>query len=355
VYERQKLVGIERGPALADREVDVVAREIDTVLLADHGTYVDRSVIFSYEPIVGWWGRGDSWRIVPAPPEAPRPNVTYAKHPALLEIRVPETTDHFIRSGRAWRARHPVRLLVALLLHGEIAWPSGTGLHEWVLVYDQGSEPRSVWAQLDYMIPTFNPVATDFSDVADWEPLQEIDPDEYFARIGVGSEALTAPRNLSGYLDAFDQLTADEQDDFMRACHLRHLAADPQVATVLRFTALVSAIETLADKAASPTRRFQEFMQHHAPGLEGPRDLYGLRSELSHGDRLLFGDIPGGGFGVLHPTSVVEQTRIMALAWAVRIALVNWLAEKGSAGKIKPTGPAEWPLHELRSASRRVS
>lgn len=76
---------------------------------------------------------------------------------------------------------------------------------EWALVGSEASEMHSVWSQLDYWIPGFNPVAGEFSDVSEVDRLPETAPAEYYARRGVDLEPLRIPSALGDYFEAYER------------------------------------------------------------------------------------------------------------------------------------------------------
>ena len=74
-YRRDKLTEVAPGPALLGSDVLAIGKEIEHNLIADTGTVVVRSILFSSMPIAGSWRRGNSEQIMPVAdddPKAPR-------------------------------------------------------------------------------------------------------------------------------------------------------------------------------------------------------------------------------------------------------------------------------------------
>jgi hypothetical protein len=90
-----------------------------------------------------------------------------------------------------------------------------------------------------------------------------------------------------------------------------------------------------------------DFIEHYAPGIETKerRELYAVRSKISHGGELLHSDFGPRSFSM--GAKELDEFRILHLAYAVtRRAVVNWLASRHQA----PIPLiVDWPQRKLRS------
>jgi len=155
---------------------------------------------------------------------------------------------------------------------------------------------------------------------------------------------LQIPDNLESLLDRFFSSTAEEQDQFLRACFWFNYAARAAMhSDSAAFTALISAIESLTpdDKAVGQcpvcnrpmgkgaTRKLVEFLDEFAPATpkfqEARTKLYWqFRSSLSHGGALSFSDRRRVFVGLT--AQAIEERNLSTEVWQlVRIVLVNWL------------------------------
>lgn len=113
-------------------------------------------------------------------------------------------------------------------------------------------------------------------------------------------------------------------------------------------TALIQAIETLIPPPSTeghcpqcnrsigpgPTQQFVDFVEAHAPGLpEGAkRHLYAVRSDLTHGNRLLVHDEYAGMGGHFTPEAVGQQHDVDQATLVARVALITWLMRHPTDG-----------------------
>jgi hypothetical protein len=99
-YREGKIVRAVAGPAMTPELEDEIRASIDTNLLAGGGSAVCRWTLFSSRPVEGHWRYRDQFQIVPAPPNAPRPEELIADHPFLLDFAFDNSPDSRIRQHR---------------------------------------------------------------------------------------------------------------------------------------------------------------------------------------------------------------------------------------------------------------
>ena len=77
--------------------------ELHRNYLESAGTGIGQAVLLVSGPMEGWWGYRDRFRIIPVPPEAPRPHFLVAAHPFLLEFTYNRSPDGFVGGCRRQR------------------------------------------------------------------------------------------------------------------------------------------------------------------------------------------------------------------------------------------------------------
>ncbi len=318
--------------------------------LSEHGTDVGRRYLHSLYLTEGLFRYGDSFQILPSPPDAPQPEFLHAPHSFLLEYRFPKSPHGLVNQHRSTRRFSELSLLLNALLRS-LTLPIGTASHEWVVT--ASPEWNSCYLQLGYFGgKEYRPKASDgFSSVKDLGPLDTVDAQSYYRQLGVISGSpLQLPDTFEESLTAYDELDDESKAKLCRASYWSQVSyrvfSTSQSAS---FAALVSAIEVfLPDPEArcrecgrptstkrccecnqpisGPTRQFREFVERYVPGIPASHrnKLYNRRSSLSHGSSLLPGDLSEIGFRFTPVQNESWQERQL-LSEIVQLILVNWL------------------------------
>jgi hypothetical protein len=194
------------------------------------------------------------------------------------------------------------------------------------------------------MIPNFQHLVDDFPATADVPPLTEVPADAYYDHRASYADTLTLPAELARLLDAFNSLSGDDRERFLRACFWYHTASTIwDYSQSLHFTSLVNAIECLASVGPErstpegPSALFLSFMQRFAPGRPSRtllNKIYDVRGEITHGERLLHLDQSAPWVG-LDQMSTRDREIGDNASVLCRGALINWLWSHDSAS----TGP----------------
>lgn len=280
-YRGNRLVDVEAGPGLSDETRERLRDDVADLTTARE-TVVWRDVYFSIFPVDGYWRYRDEWQLVPAPPQAPRPDVVIADHPFIVELRIPSypgrgMLDATIRWRRAWE----LQLMLNLVLRGPIKRFSARGPdHTWALVRHGDSGVRAEWLQPGYFIPNWTYQSRDFTPVDNLHPVPEVSDDVYRTRHGIGSaDVFEIPAVLGPLLDAIYAVPPAIRDRFLHACYwYERSGAAWNMSISLGHIAAVNAIETIMppgatdrcptcgqNRAPGPTRRFREFVERYAP------------------------------------------------------------------------------------------
>jgi hypothetical protein len=188
-YRGSCLVDVHGGPGLSDETREKLRDDV-AALAAAHETVIWRDVFFNIFPVDGYWRYRDEWQIVPAPPQAPRPDVLIADHPFIVELRVPWHPDRAMLAGailgrRAWE----LQLILNLVLRGRIKrFSARASDHTWAYVRDRDGELRAEWVQPGYFIPDWIYQSREFTLTDSLCPLPEVSDAVYRTRVGIGSD-----------------------------------------------------------------------------------------------------------------------------------------------------------------------
>ena len=319
--------------------------------------------MFSSSPVEGTWRYRNELQIMPAPPEAPRPKVLFsALQPFLVDFAFQDSPNWQIRNIRYARKAADLMLVLNLFLNAHISPPSNRGREHWVWA-PYGSDPLVIWAKEGYMIPNLVYIVDDFPH-ADVPALEMAPADRYHSRDG-RTEKLTIPFELAELFDIFSTLKDDDRERFLRSCYWFHMASEVwSYSQSLHLTSLVNAIECLSglgparntpegpsemfrvfmrrftsgkrDAAGSgpgSTALFKRLMKKFAPGKPSGRMLdtiYGTRSSITHGERLLNFDTGVSSPG-LNQNSASDREVGDSAVILCRAALINWLWEQRPA------------------------
>jgi hypothetical protein len=157
--------------------------------------------------------------------------------------------------------------------------------------------------------------------------------------------------NFEQLLDGYFALASADRDRFFRACYwYRHALRAAGFSRSAAYNALVSAVEALMPNVSpeahcpeckrplgvGPTKRFIDFVEKQATGggtSKPRRQLYYLRSALSHGGKLLHTD----RFSWTSMTSdyIADQYSQRELWQLVRYVLMSWLFNPHHAPKVR--------------------
>jgi hypothetical protein len=200
-----------------------------------------------------------------------------------------------------------------------------------------------------YMCPDFVFDVDALSEPTE-EPMAVVPAHDYYSAYGLESwRGLQVPDTLERSLEAYHGLPPAQRQRFDRACHWwdrkdRFWSLSQSAS----YGALVMAVEALIDEptghgscptchrslAPGPTKLFRDFLETYAPGgvmAQARAGMYGVRSAISHGGRLMGNDLDVE-WG-LNPARIMERDLHGDLWRLVRVALVNWLhraADNGS-------------------------
>lgn len=331
------LHAIEPGPALTTEILKVLVKRIKDELVTDSGIFIGAAIMFSALPVQGYWRYRDVFQLLPAPSAAPQAGHMLGTHPFVLEFAVKNSPDWIIRQQRAHQKKRELGLLLNAFLEGHVNI-SGSSKNHWVLIEDLPPRRlKTVNAQEGYNLSGFKHEKEKFSEMADIPSLSAVEMSDFYSRrgLGVSDWKMHRPQNLDALFDKYSAFPVPVQKRFLTACFWFNYALQAsQDSRSASYIALVQSIEALLPenvnsncvKCGQPqykcTERFNDFLKTFAPYKDGiargRKELYGLRSDLSHGKRLLAEDI--GLHWAWKEQHVWEEMRQTA-----RIAFANWI------------------------------
>jgi hypothetical protein len=316
---------IQQGPAFDAAQWSEIVAEIERVVPAKVG----RDISFSGYPVTGSWrGRNSGVQILPVAPGAPRAPVHMAEHPFLLEFPIVESPRWSITNYRRQKEHRQLTQLLNVLLHGGVTkLPRRTRFFWGVLPKDENPHPTSRWTQELYFT-SFGEVVSDLLSAGAQNEIESIQTSTYYDMFGHDQGALRVPSDLDDSIVAWQHLAEMPRDKFARAGYWMSMASRQlSVSDSAAFASLCVAIESLAGgEHQQRAAKFRDFIEQYAPGesLEPRRKaMYGLRSGILHGSRLIQMD-QEGYFGWAPPAR--NDDEMMRELWSLtRLAIRNWL------------------------------
>lgn len=323
-------ISLKTGPAFKPSDQEKLKSALDEQVLAEGPLKIARTVLFGRVPVAGWFRFGDEFQILPVPPEAPRPEQLVGEHPCMLEVAYHGSTGVNIDVIRRMKRVREIELQCALLLVPYVHAASTSVSFHWVLDFPGGDiSAPSRFLQAGYQWPGANVQSETFSATADFPAMAQCNVQAYYASRGVaGGDVLQVPANLSESLGRIGALSAADRKRFLRAAYWYQQSFKVwSTSRSLAFTALVSAIEAMCPPTPQGGRiqqTFIDFVERHASGIpeRDRKRLYGVRSAISHGGKLLHADEVAWGLTL---QSANEYNDLRLLSSIVRAVLINWL------------------------------
>jgi hypothetical protein len=364
-YRDGRIEKATAGSAMTAEHLQRIQAEIARVLGSPASTKVSRWTMFSSRPVEASWRYREQFQLVPAPPQAPRPQQLIAQHPFIVDFVFSDSPDWGVRRMRYGRPAADLMLVLNVLLTSRITAPRVRNPpHLWVWA-PQGSTPPVMWAGEGYMIPDFQYLVDQLPDI-EGATLDMVPAAAYYDRWEGRSDTLNLPAELPTLLDAFHALTDDNRDRFLRACYWYHTAsAIWDSSQSLYLTCLINSIECLSSVGPQratpegPSALFKSFMQRFAPArsaagstTRGPSALfrsvmrrfapgppsggvidkiYEARSKITHGERLLSLDQTPGSWA-LNQLSSADREIVDTASILCQAALINWLWNQTAGG-----------------------
>jgi len=267
-----------------------------------------------------------------------------ADHPFVLEFPLRGSDLWLVTNHRRLREHRRFTLLLNVLLAGRTGLQSRRFEHFWAAVHGDDGGFEIKWVQHPFFGNLGDVVIDDLSPPTG-EPLEGVEPDEYYTKVGHDGRGLRVPADLDSSICRYQQLSPAQRAQFDRATFWMDMASRQWTISVsASFAALVSAVESLTARSTrhrvyceqcqdlfhhevpGATERFRAFFEQYAPGpaLRHRRtEMYALRSGILHGSELMQLD-QDLAFGWDPP--YWNERELHDELWRVtRVALRNWL------------------------------
>lgn len=344
-FHDKKIVVIEPGPAFDPVQWERISEEIEKSVLAGP-LKVGREFSFSSFRVLGSWrGNRSKVQILPPPADAPRSPVEMAEHPFILELPINASDYWPITNHRRLREHRKLTLLFNVLLAGRTSLQPRHPEHFWGGEYREDGTFEIKWVQ-QFFFAKLGKVVIDELSPSSGEPLEEIEPHEYYTNVGHDGRGLCVPADLDQSICLYYQLSSTNRAKFDRATFWMDMASRQwNISVSASYAALVSAIESLTERGdvhqfecpicgkptqhevPGATRRFRDFFDTYASGAALARrrdDMYSLRSGILHGSELMQLD-QDRAFGGWDPPWWNERELHEELWNLTRVTLRNWL------------------------------
>jgi hypothetical protein len=287
---------------------------------------------------------GDTLQILPVPPESPRPPFVMAPHPFVLEFTYPKCGDPLVDIARQRRRAQEFGLLLNVLVEGVTDPPPRFGRHEWVMEVEPGaSDPlRCSLRQVGYVPKGMLPHGGGFTPIEGYSAMTVVENLDWLEAMRAGTDVLRVQGFVAPLILSYEALDPAARRQFLRSAywfHHAHVAHAHSASAVL--LALVSALDTLLPPAppsrrcptcglsvgASRTTQFADYIERLVPSVPhlrgAARDLFGLRSDVTHGWHLL--DHDEAAEMTIAPFAANEDRHIQDARMLVKYALRRWL------------------------------
>lgn len=340
----KKIVAIEPGEAFDAAEWMKISREIEESILAGP-LKVGREYSFNSFRVTGSWrGNHSGVQILPPPGHAPCADVEMADHPFILEFPIKATDCWPVTNHRRMREHRKLTLLLNVLLAGHTSFQSNRSAHFWASVLCDNGKYESKWVQKFFFAALDKIVCDDLSSPSD-KQLEEVEPEEYYAKVGHDGKGLRVPADLDQSICCYMALSEENCVKLDRATFWMEMASRQwDTSMSVSFATLVSAIESLTERGdrhrfncpicqqstehevPGATERFRSIFEKYTPGdtVKGLRNkMYDLRSRILHGSELM--QLDQDFYSGWHPPGWNERELNNELWGLTRIALRNWL------------------------------
>ena len=281
---------------------------VGEVLVASQRVVVGQALCCSrHLEVRGLYRYGDVFQILPIPPEAAHAPVVAADHPFVLQFRYRRSTDGAINSRRRQEKTAMLTRSLNVICRPTLVPYSRYTRFFWSAFVSGELAPR--WLQEGYGYSGFVPEIDDFSEMLDLPRIKLYPSAEYYSDTFMSDNyELALPDLADRYFDKVFGLDAEEFRRFaIASTWFSQSSALWAESSSSAFVAIVSAVEALLDKGGEVckecnqprhrvTMRFKAFLEQHVPNVRErfPKELdqiYGVRSDLAHGGRLLLADL----------------------------------------------------------------
>ncbi len=282
--------------------------------------------------MAGWVRWNDEVQLRAVPPGAPLPDDLSGPWPCLLEYEALKSVDPFVWAVRAERAGWRLMAQLSVFLRTRVGDGHSSNAF-WARPFGP-QDSSSVMRHEGYWHDSLSDCPV-FERLPNEQAIATSPASDYFGGWLLDAGDRRAPDSLGRLLSAARALRGSQAERFNRACWWHWQAMEQwSRCPTLAYQSLVNAIETMARELDDhrPTRRFRAFLARwlgdNPEAKEVGRALYELRCDIVHEGRFFSDERPS--VMLLEQRSVVEESSLRWLTWAVEAAIVRWL--EGTSG-----------------------
>jgi hypothetical protein len=343
-YRGKAISRITRGPGLSDARLAELREKVQGDLCGPASTRVGVAILMGTYDVRDALRVGDTLQMLPVPPESPRPPYVVAPHPFVLEFTYLRSRDPMVDIARQRRRAQDLGLLLNVLLEGVTDPPPRFGRQEWVMEIEPGApEPmRCSLRQVGYIPKGMPPHSGAFTPIDGYSAMSVVENLDWIEAMRAGTEALRVQGFVAPLILSYETLDPTSRRQFLRSAywfHHAHVTHAHSASAVL--LALVSALDTLLPPAPSSercptcglsvgtsrTKQFADYIEQLIPSVphlrSAARDLFKLRSDLTHGWHLL--DHDESAEITIAPFAANEDRHIQDARMLIKYALRRWL------------------------------
>jgi len=346
---------IELSSGFPNNKLNKIENKIKEILIDNQGQGFGQTVGFSSERVNGFFRYKDLFEIIPAPDIAPKPKVSLADHPFLLQFSYTSCPNLGIDYARRLERSSVYFRLLNLFSNRRVFLPSQSVRFSWIIEEKNTNSWVSKWRQEGYTYKGFSEKIDNYTSIENFPSIKRVPFHEYYSSpLVVTSKSLKFPDNLEKSFDLAFRLNEQDWKRFFMACSWYYQAMNIWLeSNSSSFIALVTAIECLTDKpnrcrkcnqttteglekceqCGQPryrvTKKFKDCLEKYVPFLEErfPKErklLYEVRSKLSHGMDLLTRDLKPWCF-IMSKRAEEQGALQRNLHFITRTAIYNWL------------------------------
>ncbi len=340
-------------------EIPKIKAKIAEAIEAPQTEQVSQAILLSKQsPVDCFYRFADEFQIIPVPCDAPKEQNAYGlKHACLLQFKYKMSPVFAVDDARRKSIAMKIVAALSVLTGGsfEVAWHGNSfnlNSREWffrhttraIKIFQRWFPSRSILGWKGYHYHGYRLVVPSFDDPTKLKPVKMVAEQEYYAQRG--NPEFFLPDSIDRDLAAIFALSEKKLAKFRTAAQWAQKSeAAWTTSQSLSYVAAVNAIEGLLPKPSAqklqqchhakncqnmipsgPSALFREFMQQHlGDGEEAGkliRQLYSIRSGLSHGNYVLDSDMEGPL--ACSATIIAQNHALWVLRRSLHLMIRSW-------------------------------
>ncbi len=315
-------------------------------IFSDKNQIIYYSILMSQKKIVGFYKYLDKFQIAPIPEDSPQNNWLIGKHPFILQYKFTKSSFRPLTDYRSKKIETEIINVLNVIFNCRIFKYSNSAKNDWVIEYID-NKTICKFAQIGYYSDLSNLKFLDyeFLDSQTYQPMERIPEKRYYNFQENFSKYLELPSNIEALLWNYFNNNFGSKDKFNISCYW-FLKSELvfETSKSLSFICLINSIESLQEKAErckcgraiddtetcilcssplnGPTKKFAKYIIDNLPEMEEKylKNLYDLRSGLTHGDFILKEDIESNfvfnknKFDLQHLKQLVQYVLVNSLS-----------------------------------------